>query len=162
MLVDEGCKEYVTSHTGCVSRNVVADMVVTPVKAVTSHTGCVSRNFLLSLVENKRQSVTSHTGCVSRNASNSLMHLVFIVTSHTGCVSRNKNYSGVFSVSKSHPTRDVWVEILLPATSFIYWYSSHPTRDVWVEMYNTLDDVLSNLFVTSHTGCVSRNKLFLH
>ena len=35
-------------------------------KKVTSHTGCVSRNVLITN-GNPRKGVTSHTGCVSRN-----------------------------------------------------------------------------------------------
>ena len=79
------------------------------------------------------------------------------VTSHTGCVSRNDRwFRAVAGYYESHPTRDVWVEIVavqclttsIPVTSHTgcvsrnqasqpFWdrrCQSHPTRDVWVEI----------------------------
>ena len=102
-------------------------------------------------------SVTSHTGCVSRNGK-PVPHLgIFKVTSHTGCVSRN-----IYGCSHgscylgSHPTRDVWVEICNFSISSLV-FLSHPTRDVWVEMQRIPEYVTLGR-VTSHTGCVSRNR----
>ena len=59
-------------------------------------------------------------------------------------------------VCMSHPTRDVWVEIRCFFLLLHRW-ESHPTRDVWVEIYRSLY-VEPPLTVTSHTGCVSRNR----
>ena len=78
----------VTSHTGCVSRNLLAHWLSSCGCSVTSHTGCVSRN------HTRRWNcdtyfVTSHTGCVSRNLDLIQLYTIVTVTSHTGCVSRN-------------------------------------------------------------------------
>ena len=35
---------------------------------------------------------------------------------------------------RSHPSRDVWIEIFQPAKQAAGLLSSHPSRDVWIEM----------------------------
>ena len=102
----------VTSHTGCVSRNLdeikkeakktchiphgmceqKSDIIccIDGEKYVTSHTGCVSRNLPIDIPATSPV-VTSHTGCVSRNLELANVEEEKIVTSHTGCVSRNDN-----------------------------------------------------------------------
>ena len=83
----KGWENDVTSHTGCVSRNVNSTQIHSN-NYVTSHTGCVSRN-RTSCRCSCLYAVTSHTGCVSRNDLLSTVSNVIRVTSHTGCVSRN-------------------------------------------------------------------------
>ena len=101
---------YVTSHTGCVSRNWYRSLIC--YDRIASHPTrdvwveiClfhIRQCYLLShptrdvWVEMRViwwlttvNSVTSHTGCVSRNCSVALQNLWSWVTSHTGCVSRN-------------------------------------------------------------------------
>ena len=68
---------------------------------VTSHTGCVSRN-IEELQEAGVDSVTSHTGCVSRNLIGVDIPQQMLVTSHTGCVSRNIIGYGVVALTASH------------------------------------------------------------
>ena len=65
-----------------------------------------------------------------------------------------------YQVLPSHPTRDVWVEIVSLRLERVIAVS-HPTRDVWVEM--KLREHNQNLWVvTSHTGCVSRNEIAIN
>ena len=100
--------------------------------------------------------VTSHTGCVSRNSTATSIRFDSFVTSHTGCVSRNLSHLFFSALRKSHPTRDVWVEIwdfCIKEDNLL----SHPTRDVWVEIQHRERQKGGGNRVTSHTGCVSRN-----
>ena len=125
--------ESVTSHTGCVSRNL--SFLGASVGTCLSHpTRDVWVEISNRLERFNPLRVTSHTGCVSRNTD--WLHAVVFpaVTSHTGCVSRNLQWcKDAGKRDQSHPTRDVWVEIVrLPKSSIV-------------------------TDVTSHTGCVSRN-----
>ena len=126
----------VTSHTGCVSRNEMSNeyaffgLLSHPTRDVwveiikmTSHirdflshpTRDVWVEILVPCFSSSGPTVTSHTGCVSRNLSYSSTNMVHFVTSHTGCVSRNEEEIKLLQEeSKSHPTRDVWVEIKPP------------------------------------------------
>ena len=100
-------QESVTSHTGCVSRNYIITKGLNYVNPVTSHTGCVSRNYIMT-ISILILEVTSHTGCVSRNDYEKTYALSILVTSHTGCVSRNVRFTlSDGEEITSHPTRDV-------------------------------------------------------
>ena len=154
----KGGGNRVTSHTGCVSRNKKLPFVAPEevpshptrdvwveisngitsflLSIVTSHTGCVSRNCKHLLYRCIQRIVTSHTGCVSRNFFTSYEFYRQVVTSHTGCVSRNYKMT-------------IWLYQKI---------TSHPTRDVWVEIVR-VQSVLTSVSVTSHMGCVNRNEI---
>ena len=74
---------------------------------VTSHMGCVSRN-VSTYYFYRDKGVTSHMGCVSRNYSTCKNIFSGYVTSHMGCVSRNaRMLKGPPGVRPSHLTWDV-------------------------------------------------------
>ena len=125
-------KGTVTSHTGCVSRNISNVDGMTD-DEVTSHTGCVSRNIYMAYNINIRHQSHPTRDVWVEMSLQAYRKSYKSVTSHTGCVSRNLTVLEYDKNGKSHPTRDVWVEIFIT---------------VLIPIHSV---------VTSHTGCVSRN-----
>ena len=54
---------------------------------------------------------------------------------------------------ESHPSRDVWIEILIMPIRQALSTQSHPSRDVWIEISIYYGKSSKNL-VTSLAGCV--------
>ena len=148
---------WVTSHTGCVSRNEASTalnraMASHPTRDVWVEMRWLRRNrhvlpshptrdvwveILQGMTAEQKNNVTSHTGCVSRNSIVPHMYNHLYVTSHTGCVSRN-------TVSLSI-NRKVQV-----------------TSHTGCVSRNTVSlSINRKVQVTSHTGCVSRNEIIL-